>query len=1665
MKLKRMLAFTVLCMFCSFAHCGVVQSASKQLLWDGGVDGYHTYRIPAIATTTNGTLLAFCEGRVNSSSDTGDIDLIMKRSTDDGATWSTNIVIWSDGANTCGNPVPIVDQSNNKVVLLMTWNHGSDNHTTISAGTGNDTRRVYLCASTDDGLTWSSPTEITSSVKDPSWGWYATGPGGGIQLRDGDDAGRMIVGCDHTDSSAVFRSHAIYSDDGGSTWNLGGVVPGSGLNECQVVELSDGKVMINMRNYTRPPNARRVAVSTDSAESWNTPIYDTTLIEPICEGAVELVRPADDTFSGMIAFLNPADESVRSNLTVRLSFDNADSWIDSYVLEPGKSGYSDLAVDANGELIALYEAGTSTSYDEIYFSKISMDETTLLNYGASPVSENVVFEDGMQAWFNANDVDSIDNPVHAGRFRNWSAKGEAGVSVATADDVARPYYVANGFARADGSDAPMVRFNREVDGTLIGSSPHYLRSTTNNITFNITQQSTWFLSYRITYDNNQRSLFGLNIADGNRWGGFFLGQPNPPNRLRAHNSCSTGNLNMDLLKDVNYVMDSRRGAAGVDTSINGSFSKYTSTGLGTMPSAGSEFRIGGMLDGVSAHAIFDLAEILVYNRAVNDAERVIIHNAMASRSGMILDNMDVYAGGEGPLNGYHKGVTGIGNYTAPSHAVAGTVSTSSSSGGLVVEDRSNSLNSSGEFICLGFKGDKNGWLYDSDNNRKLYREWYIQKTTEDGVDAELTFDLSDAGILLESGLTYRLLYKNAGDAQFSSLSSSAVISGDQISFNVNDASLATGIYTLGVGGLWTDEKKNVLMSDSLAVFYRADQGILLSDPSVRSVCAWQSTQGLSTEVVAESDAAQPELVPNAFERASGIYEPAVRFNWTGSSTVADTPQVLKTKEETALGLKSNVTWFAVAQHPVINRDRGVFGLENSDSRFGVFFLGGDAGASASYLRPHAFFPWVASVGHIQATVPTGEPFLIDIRRDQHADGTAEVLSSLDGSVLRSETWPAADLPEPIPSKFMIGSQLSVIDNLVGDVAEVRVYDRALNDAEIAIVQNHLAARYGISLGGNDLYAGSTSSAGDYDLDVVGIGCELSDDIGRVPGAVDISDGSAGLMLLSVNDSLNLGGEYVLAGHRVETLVGDGWTNAVMGELYDTRWQRDWWISEHAADGVDVELVFDFALAGVSIPAGNNFVLLFREDLSDPFEVAPVDAMSLKGTTVRFSLLNSRVADGYYTLGLSDAAALDSRGTANAGAGVTPGLRAWFRGSDYLGVDSGSVTNWGNMGLIGDKLDVFSAGGDPAVNLQGVERANGVYEPSVVFDGSGRLVSTLTSDLNVDRNLIWFVVLKPTGTMANKGLFGADNSDNRFGGFFTGGTGNPLRCHAYNSNNSSYQRHLPVVPTSWQLADYQRVYSGSGYWISAFLNGVDEDHNHAAVQNAPGDYRFKIGDMLDDSSSITDFSGEIAELRVYSRALLDAERVIVQNHLAARYGISLAANGVYAGSSASNGESDIDVVGIGCVTNSVGYFAGTLSASESSGGLTLTESDASLDDGEFVLAGHSGVSNSWKYLGRGYGATYRWNREWYVDKTAVSGVDVSLIFDFSDAGVSMCAVETEAEYKLLWRVDVFSSYQDTGVSGVLDGDTLTFEMNDDDLSDGMYTVGALLPVNGTVIFLR
>lgn len=347
---------------------GAVASQPLNFLFKAGEAGYQCFRIPAIVATNKGTLLAFAEARKTNCGDAGDIDLVVKRSVDSGKTWSKLSVIWDDGGNTCGNPAPVVDQRTGNVILLSTWNLGTDHEAQIIDRSAKDTRRIFVLSSNDDGNSWTLPGEITSSVKQPDWTWYATGPGNGIQVRAKKFKGRLIIPCDHIEAeSKKYFSHIVYSDDGGITWKLGGTTPTDLVNESTIAELPKGKLMLNMRNYS-PARVRQVSTSKNGGETWSALKGDSTLIEPVCQGSLLWY-----TYKGKKAFLafsNPANQKSRTNMTVRISYNKGKSWKEKNVLYEGPSAYSNLVVLPNGNLACFYEAGINNPYEGIVFEEL-----------------------------------------------------------------------------------------------------------------------------------------------------------------------------------------------------------------------------------------------------------------------------------------------------------------------------------------------------------------------------------------------------------------------------------------------------------------------------------------------------------------------------------------------------------------------------------------------------------------------------------------------------------------------------------------------------------------------------------------------------------------------------------------------------------------------------------------------------------------------------------------------------------------------------------------------------------------------------------------------------------------------------------------------------------------------------------------------------------------------------------------------------------------------------------------------------------------------------------------------------------------------------------------------------------------------------------------------
>jgi sialidase-1 len=343
-------------------------------IYKAGDNGYACFRIPALLTTSKNVILAFAEARKINCGDAGDIDLVLRRSKDGGKTWGDMQVVWSDSTNTCGNPVPILDQTNGHIILLSTWNLSTDHEKQIVNSSSKKGRHVYVLSSQDEGESWTTAREITASVKMNNWTWYATGPCHGLQIENGAYKGRLVVPVNHVESpSAQNFSHIIYSDDHGVTWKLGNNTPQDKMNETTVAEISGGRLMLNMRNADRSIHTRHTSISTDGGQNWSNVTADSTLIEPICQGSL-----LNSTIGKkhVLLFINPAHKTKRMNLTLRASFDEGLSWANSKVIHAGPSAYADITVYKNKDLGILYESGLEKPYEGIAFKMISLKSIT-----------------------------------------------------------------------------------------------------------------------------------------------------------------------------------------------------------------------------------------------------------------------------------------------------------------------------------------------------------------------------------------------------------------------------------------------------------------------------------------------------------------------------------------------------------------------------------------------------------------------------------------------------------------------------------------------------------------------------------------------------------------------------------------------------------------------------------------------------------------------------------------------------------------------------------------------------------------------------------------------------------------------------------------------------------------------------------------------------------------------------------------------------------------------------------------------------------------------------------------------------------------------------------------------------------------------------------------
>ncbi|MET9270682.1 sialidase family protein [Kribbella sp. NPDC003557] len=368
-------------------------AVTQAVLFNKGDAGYGCYRIPAIVKTKAGTLLAFAEARRAWCADSQEIDLVMRRSEDDGRTWSATQTVLSgtdtdpNAVATRGNPAPIVDYETGRIVLLST----------MDPGTTTRPRTPYVQVSDDDGKTWSKAQNIGDQIDDPAWGWYATGPVHGIQLTRGAHAGRLVAGTNYDNGAGKNAGQLVYSDDHGVTWHKGATDLRSDATpqEISVVEKVDGGVYAGARNNAGTSGASRMAaVSNDGGQTFSAPFATIAgLTTPVVQGSLQRLKAVDrgDKYN-RILFAAPADPDRRRYLTIRSSFDEGKTWqtvAEGTRITSDWSGYSDLAILDTGEIGLLYEGGSVDARDQIRFARFTESDIGLPDAPLGPTTPDV----------------------------------------------------------------------------------------------------------------------------------------------------------------------------------------------------------------------------------------------------------------------------------------------------------------------------------------------------------------------------------------------------------------------------------------------------------------------------------------------------------------------------------------------------------------------------------------------------------------------------------------------------------------------------------------------------------------------------------------------------------------------------------------------------------------------------------------------------------------------------------------------------------------------------------------------------------------------------------------------------------------------------------------------------------------------------------------------------------------------------------------------------------------------------------------------------------------------------------------------------------------------------------------------------------------------------
>jgi len=391
-RMKYSLLYTILLtILCAkpvlFAQPSSTSSLPVIPVFQAGEDGYRCFRIPAVVCSPQGLLLSFAEGRLRNCGDFGDVDIVLKTSADGGQTWSPLQVIVDYDSLQAGNPAPVFDLLDPAFPagrLFLFYNTGNAPEHALRQGQGH--REVWYISSEDAGKNWSVPTNITAQVHRPGlpidlsptpdiqpqgadWRAYANTPGHALQL----DHGRIFVPANHSSgdpqaASRDYRAHAYFSDDHGSTFRLSPDVDYPGSNESTAARLPGGGVLMSVRNESGDAKYRLLARSLSGGEAWDSTWIARDLPDPVYQGS--LLNVVLKNGLPVLLHSNPASQTKRCCLSVKISKDAGMHWELLREIYPGSAAYSDL-VSLNAVKVGVLFEGDD--YSKIYFAAFELE--------------------------------------------------------------------------------------------------------------------------------------------------------------------------------------------------------------------------------------------------------------------------------------------------------------------------------------------------------------------------------------------------------------------------------------------------------------------------------------------------------------------------------------------------------------------------------------------------------------------------------------------------------------------------------------------------------------------------------------------------------------------------------------------------------------------------------------------------------------------------------------------------------------------------------------------------------------------------------------------------------------------------------------------------------------------------------------------------------------------------------------------------------------------------------------------------------------------------------------------------------------------------------------------------------------------------------------------